>query len=144
MRFVDTNILVYSVSLAPEDIAKRQLAHELLLENDLALSVQVLQEFYTQVTRPPRPTRPWTISHDEAVATIASLQLFTMQEITLELMHNALAMRARFGLNYWDCAILAAARLMGCDAVYSEDMSDTQNYDGLRVINPFAELPQLA
>lgn len=41
-------------------------------------------------------------------------------------------------------AILAAARLLGCDAVYSEDMSSTQDYDGLRVINPFAHLSQLA
>lgn len=41
----------------------------------------------------------------------------------------------------WDCAILAAARLSSCEAVYSEDLSHTQNYDGLRVINPFAEMP---
>ncbi len=144
MRFVDTNILVYSVSLAPEDAVKRRLAHDLLLESDLALSVQVLQEFYTQVTRPPRPTRPWAISHDEAVATIALLQRLTVQETTLELMQNAFALHARFGLNYWDCAILAAAHLLGCDVVYSEDMSDTQDYDGLRVINPFAPSAQPA
>ena len=41
-------------------------------------------------------------------------------------------------------AIPAADRLLGCDAVYSEDMSDTQDYDGLRVINLFAHLSQLA
>ena len=35
-------------------------------------------------------------------------------------------------------AILAAARKLRCDAVYSEDLSAEQDYDGLRVINPFA------
>ena len=60
-----------------------------------------------------------------------------VQETTLELVREALAIRARFGLNYWDCAIPAAARRQGCDAVYSEDLSDTQDYGGLRVINPF-------
>ena len=45
----------------------------------------------------------------------------------------------RFGLSYWDGAILAAARAMGCEIVYSEDLSPTQDYDGLRVANPFAD-----
>ena len=53
-------------------------------------------------------------------------------------MRAAFAIRERFGLSYWDSAILAAARACGCDAVYSEDMSSEQDYDGLRVINPFA------
>jgi predicted nucleic acid-binding protein len=44
----------------------------------------------------------------------------------------------RFELSYWDGAILAAARAAGCDAVYSKDLSSEQDYDGLRVINPFA------
>lgn len=46
--------------------------------------------------------------------------------------------RESFGLSYWDCLILAAAKQSGCDAVYSEDMSASQDYDGIRVINPFA------
>ena len=85
------------------------------------------------------------MTHEEAVGFI-SLRLlrFPVQDITLGLVQDAFTLRARFGLNYWDCAILAAARLLGCDAVYSEDMSDTQDYDGLRVINPFAHLPQAA
>ena len=29
---------------------------------------------------------------------------------------------------------------VGCDAVYSEDLSSEQDYDGLRVINPFVAL----
>ena len=42
----------------------------------------------------------------------------------------------RFGLWYWDGAILAAARLTGCDLVYSEDLSHEQGYDALHVSNP--------
>ena len=44
-------------------------------------------------------------------------------------------------LGAWDSAILAAARMCGCDAVYSEDPSDEQDYDGLRVVNPFTHSP---
>ncbi len=141
MRFADTNILLYAASPLPEEFAKHQVANEILAQRDLALSVQVLQEFYTQATR---TSRSWFLTHQQTVDFIRPLLRFPVQDVTLDLMHSALAIRARFGLNYWDCAILAAARLLGCDAVYSEDMSDTQDYDGLRVINPFAHLPQPA
>ena len=50
---------------------------------------------------------------------------------------DAVAMSRRYKLSYWDGAILAAARAAGCDVVYSEDLSEVQNYDGLRVIDPF-------
>ncbi|MYC32826.1 MAG: PIN domain-containing protein [Chloroflexi bacterium] len=142
VRFVDTNIALYAVSPLPEELDKRSIALELIDGGDLALSAQVLQEFYTQATR---DRGPWQMTHDEAVGFITThLLRFPVQDITLGLVHDAFALRARFGLNYWDCAILGAARLLGCDAVYSEDMSDTQDYDGLRVINPFANLPQPA
>ena len=50
----------------------------------------------------------------------------------------AMQYRESFRLSYWDCLILAAAKQSGCDAVYSEDMSASQDYDGIQVINPFA------
>ncbi len=44
MHFVDTNVLLYAVSLVPEETAKRQCATNLLATTaDLTLSVQVLQ-----------------------------------------------------------------------------------------------------
>ena len=144
MRFADTNILIYAVSPMPEDASKRSVARGLLNETDLALSVQVLQEFYAQVTRPPRPLRPWVLTHSQALAFLEPLYRFPIRPVDLAVLREAFAIRTRFGLNYWDCAILAAARLLGCEAVYSEDMSATQDYDGLRVINPFAHLPQPA
>jgi predicted nucleic acid-binding protein len=54
MRFADTNILLYSVSTAPGEEGKAGVARLLLEEKDLVLSVQVLQEFYVQATRPSR------------------------------------------------------------------------------------------
>jgi predicted nucleic acid-binding protein len=40
-------------------------------------------------------------------------------------------------VSYWDAAILAAAKGMSCHTVFSEDMNDGQNYDGVTVVNPF-------
>ncbi len=136
MRFVDTNVLLYGVSPLPEDAGKRRQALALLRGPDLSVSVQVLQEFYHQATR---PTRPGRLSHADALAFLGTLLRFPVQDITLEVFRAGVSISQRFGLSYWDGAILAAARALGCDAVYSEDLSEEQDYDGLRVINPFLE-----
>ena len=140
MRFVDTNVFLYAAisSLEYEDADRRSRAREVMLEPDLALSVQVLQEFYHQATR---PTRARPLTHVQALEFLENLLDFPIQEMTLDLFHDAVTISERFGLSYWDGAILAAARNLGCEAVYSEDMSSEQDYDGIRVINPFARNP---
>ena len=135
MRFVDTNILIYAVSPAPQEAEKRRIAQDLLSQDDLALSVQVLQEFYHQVTR---PSRPHALTHAQAMGFVEIIVDFPVQELTLDLFHAAVSISRRFRLSYWDSAILAAARACGCEVVYSEDLSAEQNYDGTRVINPFS------
>ena len=134
MNFVDTNVLLYAISPLPEDASKCHLARTLLLKKNLALSVQVFQEFYHQATR---PTRPGRLSDGDAIAFLGTLLKFPVQNITLNLFRDAVAMSQRFKLSYWDGAILAAARAMGCNVVYSEDLNAEQDYDGLRVIDPF-------
>ena len=46
-------------------------------------------------------------------------------------------MKERWGLNYWDALILAAAERAGCDTVYSEDLSAGQTYGAVTVQNPY-------
>ena len=43
----------------------------------------------------------------------------------------------RYRLSYWDAAITVAARRLGCDILYSEDLNHGQDYDGVKVVNPF-------
>lgn len=55
VRFIDTNVLLYAISRDREERDKAQRANEILATRDIALSVQVLQEFYVQATaREPR------------------------------------------------------------------------------------------
>ena len=136
MRLVDTNILLYAVSRMDSDAGKRTQSATTLKEPELALSVQVLQEFYYQATRPHGLAG---LTHEQAMEFLQPFRALPTQEITVELFERAAAMKEKFGLSYWDAAILAAAKMLGCEAVYSEDMSEQQDYDGLRVINPFSE-----
>lgn len=136
MRLADTNVLLYAVSNQQDGDGKKARATATLMEPDLALSVQVLQEFYHQATRPQGPAG---LTHEQAIEFLRPLGTLPTQAITVELFTRATGIRVRFGVSYWDAAILAAAKLLGCEAVYSEDLSHGQNYDGVTVINPFLE-----
>jgi predicted nucleic acid-binding protein len=134
VEFVDTNILLYAISRAPEDQDKADRANALLDAGDVALSVQVLQEFYVQSTRESRADR---ITHEQATRLIESLLVFPVANVTTEVALAAIATRARFKISYWDAAIIEAARSLGCEVVLSEDLGDGQDYAGVRVENPF-------
>ena len=134
MRFADTNILLYAISRDAAEQDKAKLANDILAGRELALSVQVLQEFYVQATRASRPD---AISHSQAVRLIESFRRFPVQDLTTGIMMAALRTRQRFQLSYWDAAIIEASRAMGCTEVLSEDLNDGQDYAGVRVSNPF-------
>jgi predicted nucleic acid-binding protein len=134
VQFVDTNILLYAISQDPAEQHKAKCANDILAGRDLALSVQVLQEFYVQATRASRPD---PITHDQAVRLIESFHRFPVQDITTAVLMAALHTRRRFQLSYWDSAIIEASRAIGCAEVLSEDLVDGQDYAGVRVTNPF-------
>jgi predicted nucleic acid-binding protein len=141
VRFVDTNVLLYAVGRSPAERTKSAAALALLEADDLVLSVQVLQEFYVQATRASRADR---LSHDQAVLLIESFRLrFPIQDLTVPLLYAALATAARFRISYWDAAIVEAARVRTCSVVLSEDLTDGQDFGGVRIQNPF-RLPRRA
>jgi predicted nucleic acid-binding protein len=134
VRFLDTNILLYSISRNPTEEAKRDIAIELLDGDDIALSVQVLQEFYVQATR---VTRSDALPHEIAAGLIRTWLRFKVQETTLPVALGALDIKATHRLSYWDAAIVAAARALGCRELLSEDMSHGQEVEGVLIVNPF-------
>jgi predicted nucleic acid-binding protein len=134
VRFVDTSILLYAISRDPAEQDKAKRANDILADRDLALSVQVLQEFYVQATRAGRPD---AIERSQAVRLIESFRRFAVQDLTSGIMLAALGTRQRFQLSYWDAAIIEAARAMGCTQVLSEDLNDGQDYAGVGVTDPF-------
>ena len=131
LRFLDTNILLYSISRDPTETAKRDRAVALIDTGGNALSVQVLQEFYVQATRAD------ALPHDIAAGLIRTWLRFQVQETSVSIMTGALEIKAEHGLSYWDAAIVAAARALGCRELYSEDMTHGREIEGVKIINPF-------
>jgi predicted nucleic acid-binding protein len=134
MHFLDTDILLYSISRDPAEMRKRDIAIGLLDRDDGAISIQVLQEFYVQATRESRSDR---IPHDIAVGLMRTWMRFRVQDITLTVLNSALEIKSAYGLSYWDSAVVAAARALNCATVYSEDMRHGLEIDGVTVTNPF-------
>jgi predicted nucleic acid-binding protein len=138
---VDTNVLIYMVDPSSGD--KHRLALDLiqrLTDRDaLAVSTQVLNEFYAVVTRTKKST---LLTHEEAVRyvrTIASSSLV----LPLTLDHTLLAVAAvvQHGFSFWDALIWAAAKENGIPVVYTEDFQHGREIEGVRIINPFLGNP---
>jgi predicted nucleic acid-binding protein len=134
MRFVDTNVLLYAASTVDEERDKKERALAILERDDLVLSVQVLQEFYVQATRPSRIDQ---LEHDQAVALVESWLRFPVQEITVPILRNAFSAAARWQISYWEAAIVESARESACSTVLSEDFQHGMDFAGVRVVNPF-------
>jgi len=136
VEFVDTNILLYAISRDADEQAKADRANDILARRDIASSVQVLQEFYVQATRESRPDR---LTQAQATELVESFTRFRIADITIGIVRAAMASRDRFGISYWDAAILEACRSLGCDVVLSEDLADGRDYGGVHVRNPFRD-----
>jgi predicted nucleic acid-binding protein len=133
-HFLDTNILLYSISQNPAESLKRDRALALLDDDSGSLSIQVLQEFYVQATRSSRAD---AVPHELAAGLIEAWSRFRIQDMTLPVLKMALRIRKTHQFSFWDSAIVAAALVLGCDRVYTEDLTHGQVVEGLAIINPF-------
>lgn len=134
MVFADTNILLYAISKDPAEAPKAVRANEILRDEEIALSTQVLQEFYVQATRAARED---ALTHEQAIGLVESFLRFPVVSIEPPIVLAAAATSARFQISYWDAAVLEAARAAGCEVVLSEDLDHSTDYAGIRVENPF-------
>jgi predicted nucleic acid-binding protein len=134
VRFVDTNVLLYAASTSQDEQQKADRARSLLTARDLVVSTQVLAEFYVQATR---ATRRDAMTHEQARRLVESFTRWPVQAVTVEVVRAALATRQRFGLSYWDAAIVESARAAGCATLLTEDLQPGQDLGGVRVVDPF-------
>ena len=134
MIFLDTNVLLYAVTSAPAEEAKRRLAIAVIAGGDYATSGQVHAEFFYNATMKIKPP----IMAAEALEWLARLRRFPVVPVTGELVARGVANAERYQISYWDGAILAAAQEIGADTLYSEDLNVGQRYGSVRVVNPFA------
>ena len=134
--FIDTNVFLYSLSDRPEEQAKSERARQLLLTENWGWSVQVAGEFYHVATSAKRQFR---LPHSSALEYLRTWLNFPTASLHPSTVRSAMKLIERFQVSYWDAAIVAAAHELGCGTLYSEDLSHGQDYDGVKVVNPFLD-----
>lgn len=134
--FVDTNVFVYAKQAGEptkQPLALRWLERLWQAESGRT-SVQVLNEYYTTLTRKIRPALPPAEAWDD----VKSLMAWNPQPLDLELLHRGREIEQRYRLNWWDSLIVAAAQLQNCVLLLTEDLQDRAVFGGVTVRNPFA------
>jgi predicted nucleic acid-binding protein len=132
--FVDTSILLYSVSGIPQDRRKREIAIDILSGRQCRLSLQVLNEFTWQATSPRRLDR---MTFDQAMNFVDAWRRFPVVALDLGLFDAARDVAGRTNYSWWDCLAVAAARAAACDTIVTEDLQHGHMIDGVRIENPF-------
>ena len=133
--FVDTNIWVYTVDRS--DPAKRERARVAITprtDAHIAISSQVLSEFYTVVTRKLQPP----LSDEQAAQMVDRLSQLPVVPVDADLVMRAIAGSRTWGISLWDALIIRAAEVAGCTILLSEDLADGATYGSVRVSNPLA------
>lgn len=131
--FFDSNILIYAVSSAPSEADKRLRSEQLIANLDFGVSGQVLEEFYTAVTR--RIEKP--ITHEAAMGWIEDLSELEVVPVDADLVSAGAAHSETYKTSYWDGALIAAAERSGAKTLYTEDLTHGQSYGTVTAINPY-------
>ncbi len=132
--FLDTNVLVY---LADARDARKQGIAEEFVEGAIAerldcrISVQTLTEFTNVCIK--------KLKLDRSVISVFLDYFDDLQMVRTdsETVKNALEIKARYNIQFYDAMMISAALASGCEEILSEDLNDGQNYGGVVAHNPF-------
>jgi predicted nucleic acid-binding protein len=133
--FFDTNVFLYAArpESEPRDAGKRNIAIDLIANEDFAISSQVLAEFYHNSVYKGE----YRLSHDEALGWLDSLAQQPCIAVDVGIVKAGALIAERYQISYWDGAMIAAAHELGATVFYSEDLSNGQGYGAVTVVNPF-------
>jgi predicted nucleic acid-binding protein len=140
---LDTNILVhaYNKSSPNQKQASKIVRQALIGEIDVCLASQVIYEFFAVITNPKKVECPMDL--DEAAD--LCLDIWECREIEkvtptslipMEVFKRVKELKLAKG-RIFDCIIAVTSKENRIDAIYTENVSDFENYSFLKVINPF-------
>lgn len=137
--FVDSNVLVYARDASEPEKQRRAAAwmEHLWRSRSGRLSFQVLQEFYTTVTDRLQPGLETSVARSD----VRDLMAWSPLHVDARVIEGAWGLQDRFGLAWWDAQIVAAAQLVACRWLLTEDLQHGQRFGDLGVVDPFRTAP---
>jgi predicted nucleic acid-binding protein len=135
LEFVDTNIFVYAYdsSAGKKHETARALVKQLWESQSGCISVQVLQELFVSLTRKVNPP----IEIDLATQIVRDLSTWLTYFPGREDVLQAIEICQRYKISLWNAMIIQSAKRCSCKQIWSEDLSTSQTYDHIQILNPF-------
>jgi len=118
IAFIDTNIWLYAL-LDTGETEKSSRAKELLAENGLVLSVQVINEICVNLIKKADFTEEQISQLIEAI-----YEKYPIVEMDESILLTASQLRQEYAFSFWDSMIAASALAADAEILYSEDMQD--------------------
>ena len=136
--FVDSNVLIYAhdIDAGTKHETAKKVLRELWSDRSGVLSVQVLQEFYVNVTRKIATPLP----KEKARLVVTTYSIWCTETSPAEIAH-AFRIEDESRIGFWDALVIASASRLGAARIISEDLNTQQSIAGVRIENPFAGLP---
>jgi len=132
--FVDSNVLIYAHDL--DAGTKYRIANSMLRQlweyRTGVLSVQVLQEFYANITH--KVAKP--MSRTEARMVVEEYSRWCIETTPNEIA-TAFRIEDEAQISFWDALIVATALKRGASRILSEDLNAGQRIAGIVIENPF-------
>jgi predicted nucleic acid-binding protein len=131
--FIDSNILIYGHDKGAG--VKQQMAiqalSQLWLDDCGVLSLQVLQEFYSVITRKSK------LPQAAAQQIVGIYYEWCGGEAIYADLQAAFRIQSEAQIGFWDSLMLAAAARFGATRLLSEDLNHGQMIAGIEIVNPF-------
>ena len=126
-------IYAYDIEAGSKHARCHEILHTLWNTKSGIISIQVMQEFFVNVTR--KIPRPLSVAKSKGI-----LQAYLAWEIPptqADTVLLAVDIMARHQLSFWDAMIIASATKGGAKTLLSKDLNHDQLIEGVRVLNPF-------
>ncbi len=133
--FIDTNVLIYAHDAEAGERHRRaaEIVTSLWTTRTGLLSVQVLQEFYVNVTR----KIPVPLSIVDAREVVRNYTSWRTEWIAPDDVLRASEIEEQNRISFWDALIVTAAVKGSASRILSEDLNPGQVIAGIPVENPF-------
>ena len=135
LHFLDTNVLLYAHDKSAGE--KQQQAGAIVTamweSGNGCLSVQVLQEFYVNITQKVAQR----LDKEVALQIIKDLACWRIHVPDAAEVLKAIEIQIAYKISFWDAMVIRSAQAMRCQTLWTEDLQAGQVIAGVRAVNPF-------
>jgi len=132
--FIDTNIWLYSFLESEETVKKKDIADQLIIQNQIVLSTQVINEVCVNLIKK-------TSFNEQQIQELVKdfYRRCIIIQISYKILIQSSQLRQTYCFSYWDSLIVACALDAEVKYLYSEDMQNGLIiFDHLKIIDPFS------